>query len=136
MGKSHKLQENEAILKESFLSYKTKYICSVSKHGLHKPCICPNCYTCVERIYIHLHHFHQINKGSTEIQKKKKKKKKIKNTKKLNRHFEANFSNIYEDLDNDTSQGEESEENEHEEETSTIKPTQTPKPVKKDKTPS
>ena len=76
MGKSHKLQENEAILKESFLSCKTKYICSVSKHGLHKPCICPNCYTCVERIDIHLHHFHQINKGSTEIQKKKKKKSK------------------------------------------------------------
>ena len=70
------------------------------------------------------------------VQKYKKKKKKIKNAKKFTRHFEANFSNIYEDLDNDTSQGEESEENEHKEETSTIKPTQTPKPVKKDKTPS
>ena len=103
-----------------------KYICSIVKHGLHKPTICPDCNTYIERIDNHLNHVHQLRKGTTEI------KNKIKNAKKFTRQFEINFLNIDEDLEEDKSQEEESDENENEEERNT-KHTKKQKPVKKDK---
>ena len=104
-----------------------KYICSIVKHGLHKPTICPDCNTYIERIDNHLNHVHQLRKGTTEI------KNEIKNAKKFTRQFEINFLNIDEDLEEDKSQEEESDENENEEERNNTKHKQKQKPVKKDK---
>ena len=112
MGKSHYLNERDATLKESYLSHKVKYICSIIKHGLHKPSICPDCNIFIERIDNHLSHVHQMRKGTAEI------KKKIKNAKKFTRQYEINLSNIDEDLQKDE---EEPDENENEEEINNIK---------------
>lgn len=102
-----------------------KYICSIVKHGLHKPTICPDCNTYIERIDNHLNHVHQLRKCTKEINKE------IKNAKKFTRQFEINL-NTDEDLEEDKSQEEESDENENEEERNT-KHTKKQKPVKKDK---
>ena len=126
MGKSHKLDEKEATLKESFLSYKIRYICSVVRHGVHKPCICCTCYACIEQIDVHLNHVHQIQKAS----KYRNAKKKI-IEKKFTSQFEANFSNIDDEDDNNTCQ-EELDENENELQTNAT-PKHTQKPINKDK---
>ena len=127
MGKSHQLNESDATLKESYLSHKVKHICSLVKHGLHKPTICPDCNIYIERIDNHLSHLHQVRKGTAEIRKK------IKNAKKFTRQYEINFLNIDEDLEEDKSDEEESDENENEEERNNTKHTKKQKPVKKDK---
>ena len=124
MGKSHYLNERDATLKESYLPHKVKYICSIIKHGLHKPSICPDCSIFIKRIDNHLSHVHQMRKGTAEI------KKKIKNAKKFTRQYEINLSNIDEDLQEDE---EEPDENENEGEINNIKHKKKQKPAKKEK---
>ena len=126
-GKSHHLNERDAMLKESYLTHKVKYICSIIKHGLHKPSICPDCNIFIKRIDNHFSHVHQVRKGTAEMTKK------VKYAKKFTRQYEINLSNIDEDFDEDQSDEEQSDENENEQERKNIKHKEKQKPAKKDK---
>ena len=113
------------MLKESYLTHKVKYICSIIKHGLHKPSICPDCNIFIKRIDNHFSHVHQVRKGTPEMTKK------VKYAKKFTRQYEINLSNIDADFDEDQSDEEESDENENEEERKNIKHKKKQKPAKK-----
>ena len=67
-NKSHNLNEKDALVRESYLTHKVKYISCINKHRLTVPTICGDCHTCVERIDQHLDHVHQIGRGTMEMQ--------------------------------------------------------------------
>lgn len=66
IGKSHKIDEQDANLRETYLTHKINYICSIVKHGLSETTICPDWHTCFDH---HLNHVHQIRRDTTEIRK-------------------------------------------------------------------